>query len=633
MKASAINFFRNHKSAQIFLTFVGLVALTALVGKIFPVFAGTILCLLLISGYYGVLFRCLKFCDINFLDELIKDFPRILLVAAVGTGFIIFMVSSQQTIYIWDSLETWEPTIYCEETTFSDPHQALKNLRGSINHADYNNFLPMLMALPMHIFGKSFLCYTLYVWLMFGLPAIFFAAALLKNLLEEVGFKNFPCSAFMAIFMLLPIIEIPIFVGYANISILLPGTIILAMLLSLNRAELQSERLILIGVLCIFAVFQARTAAYMILGIFFGYTLYVTLTSFQERNFLFNFLMLCKKFLVIGFSALLIMSPLFFTFIRRSLSYDIGTAYSAYQLGLDFSERFFVHVGFLGLLLYAILLVGVFLSFRDKKLFACSTFFLTWIFVSVFLICRIQLMDRQHYYIMILPFAMLVATTAVVTFSKNKYLGATLIFILTFNFFQSYLGNFGGKLSSVFTAGYTVPVRHDIDDLKVFVSDLNELTASNEKKIYLLASSGLYNSATLQAVYLPERHGALQSLMGTADVDLRDGFPTRFFDADFIIVSEPIQTHLRPQDQSVVAALSEGIMHSPPLSRHFKKIKEYSFSPDGISTVKFKLCEKISPYEKADIDFVENYFVELYPNQPELFKNRFEEYKREHFKE
>ena len=114
MKTLAINFLRNNKTAQIFLAFIGLVILAVLIGKIFPALGGTILCLLLIGGYYGVLFRCLKFCDVNFRDELINDLPRIFLVAASVTGFIIFMVSSQQTIYIWDSLETWEPTIYCE---------------------------------------------------------------------------------------------------------------------------------------------------------------------------------------------------------------------------------------------------------------------------------------------------------------------------------------------------------------------------------------------------------------------------------------------------------------------------------------------------------------------------------------
>ena len=285
MKTLAINFLRNNKTAQIFLAFIGLVILAVLIGKIFPALGGTILCLLLIGGYYGVLFRCLKFCNINFLEEFFNDLPRILLVSALGTIFIICVVNSQQTIYVWDSLQTWEPTLYCEETIFTDPYQALKNLIASINHADYNNFLPILMALPMHLFGRSFFCYVLYVWLMFGLPGIFFASATFKTILEKAGFKEIPCSAFMAIFMILPITAIPIFVGYANISILLPGSILLAMILSLDRVQLQRDRLAMIAALCVFAVFQARTAAYMILGIFFGYTLYVAI-DLQSATYL-----------------------------------------------------------------------------------------------------------------------------------------------------------------------------------------------------------------------------------------------------------------------------------------------------------------------------------------------------------
>ena len=178
-----------------------------------------------------------------------------------------------------------------------------------------------------------------------------------------------------------------------------------------------------------------------------------------------------------------------------------------------------------------------------------------------------------------------------------------------------------------------IPVRHDIEDLKKFLNELNELTTRTDKRVYFLASSGEYNSAVLSCIYLPEKHNALQNLIGTKDIDLRDGFPIDFFDADYVVVTDPIQTHLRWQDQLTVVGLSEGVTHIQQLSRHFKQIKEYAFSYNENSTVKFKLYEKISPYEKADIDFVESFFVETYPNQPELFKNRFEEYKREHFKE
>ena len=609
----------------------GVILLVVLVAKLLPSHAGTILCLLLLGGYYGLIGRALKFCDINFREILMNDLPRILLVAAVGTGFIVAMINAQQTIYIGDQLETWEPTLSCEELTFIDPYQALKNLRWSINHADYNNFLPMLMSLPMHLFGRSFLCYELYVWLMFGLPGIFFAAAIIQTVLERTGFKNFPCSALMAVILLFPIIEIPIFVGYANISILLPGSIILAMLLSLDKSQLQREPLILIAALCVVAVFQARTAAYMILGMFFGYTVYVAVSGLMERTLLRDLVMLIQKFFCIGVLGFLIMLPLFFSFVKHMLTYDAGTAYSAYTMGLDFPMRVFAHANYLGFLIYALFLIAVVVSLRNKKFLPYAAFFATWFFTAEFLICKVQLIDRQHNYTMILPFAFLFIMLRAIVLSKRKKLGAALICILAFNFIQPYFPSL--DLIGLFHGKYQIPVRRDIDDIKKFVSDLNELTAGNERKVYVIADSALYNSNTLTKVYIPDVHDALPGFVSAGDIDLRDGFSTKFFDAHYIVVSEPLQIHMRPQDQSIIVKPYELMTTASPVSRHFKEIKEYTFSHDGTSAVKLKVYEKVSPFEKADIDFVEKIFVELYPTQDDLFKNRFEQYKREHFGE
>ncbi|MBQ3442840.1 MAG: hypothetical protein IJG33_06300, partial [Selenomonadaceae bacterium] len=212
--------------------------------------------------------------------------------------------------------------------------------------------------------------------------------------------------------------------------------------------------------------------------------------------------------------------------------------------------------------------------------------------------------------------------------SKKKSVGAALIAILAFNCLQTYSFN----LPKPFNTGYTIPIRHDIDELKVFVADLNQL-AGEDKKIYLLASGELYNGTILDKIYMPDNRRALPSLMGGADVDLRDGFPVKFFDADFILVAEPVQTHLLPKNQLVVVKPAELMLKPSPISKHFKQIKTYTFHPesDGVSSVSFKVYEKISPFAREDIDFVEKIFDELYPNQDELFKNRFEDYKREHF--
>ena len=132
----------------------------------------------------------------------------------------------------------------------------------------------------------------------------------------------------------------------------------------------------------------------------------------------------------------------------------------------------------------------------------------------------------------------------------------------------------------------------------------------------------------MKAIQIPENHDALPNLFGTNDIDLRDGFPIKFFDADYVIVTEPIQTHLLPKDQAIIVKPAEWFKTFTTISRHFKFIKKYSFNADG-TPVTFKVYEKISSFEKADIDFAKKIFVELYPNHDELFKNRFEKYNRD----
>ena len=603
-------------------------------GKIFPAAIGTLLCLVLMYGYYFVILRGVQFCNVDFLGILKREFAQILFAAALGVIFIVIEINSQQTIYIWDSLETWEPVIFCEGMTFTDPFAAVKTWKSSINHSDYNNFLPMLMVLPAHIFGKSFLHYVLYVWLMFGLPAIFLISAALKTFLENCGYKVFPCAVFMAIFMLFPIFEVPLFIGYANVSILLPGAIILIMLLNLKKDELQKSRLLTISLLSIFAVFQARTAAYMIVGCFAGYTVYLILSSYFEKNLRRDFLTLCKKFLFIGVSAVLMMLPLFFSFLKKSVTYDYGTAYSAYALGMEFSARILDHAAWIGFLMYGVFFVAIILGLFNKKLRAAAALIFVWLAVAVILFCRVQLMGWQHFYIMILPFGAAIAALIAVIFSRAKILSAILAAILILNFAHT----FGGILPEyghVFNKNYELPVRYEIADMKNFVEYLNGLTAGTDKKIFLLASGSLYNSTTLQKIYIPEKHVALPNLLNTADVDLRDGFPVQFFDADFVVIATPPQVHLRAEDQSVVVKTAEFILKPSPISARFKLIEEFKFQPQLAenSIVTFKIYEKISPLEKSDIEFAEKVFDEIYPNNAELFKNRFENYAREHFGE
>lgn len=596
--------------------------------------SGFLICILFIAGYYGLMIFCLRFCNVDFVKIFREECGKILILCAAVSAFMFWQVSMQKWIYTWDFLETWEPVIICEQVVFSDPVQSLINLRNSINYADYNNFLPMLMVLPLHLFGKSFLAYTMYVWVMFALPTLLLTAAAIKASVKNFYDENISCATILLILFLIPLMEIPVLNGYANVSILFPAIILWLMLLSLDKEKLQPIRLFLISVLSILAVIQSRSAAYMVIGIFFGYAVYEMHLGYVEKNLRGKVFMLAKKFCLIGLFGAVIMLTLFFPFVERILTYDHGTAYSAYSVGYSLPIKILGNVLIGGTAIYLIFFAGIFAGLRSKKFRPITIFSIAWLAATVILICRIQFMAMQHYYTMLTPFCAVVVVTIFAALKHSKFIGGIAIFLLIFNLMQAYIDFFAYKVNSVtININYAPPIRNDIDDLKNFIGELNEMT-EGDKKIYLIASSGVYNYTVFQKIYMPEKALAMPNLIPTADVDLRDGFPIPFFDADIVIVSVPAHTHLRPQDQSVVWRLSE-IVTSMPLARHFKFIKEISLYPtDKVSdSVTLKVYKKISPYDKSDIDFVENFFVNLYPDSPALFKDRFEKYKLEKFNE
>ncbi len=586
---------------------------------------GIFICLILLAFYYGVIICGLRFCAVDFIKIFRKEAREIFFVAAISLLFIFLEVSLQRTIYIWDWLETWEPTVFCSERIFTEPYALLSHLKNSINHSDYNNFLPMLMALPMHIFSKSFLAYNFYVWIMFALPALFISAAALKTFLDKNFKISTSCAKILGVIAIIPAVEMPILNGYANVSILLTGITIFLMLLNLNRAELQKKRLLIISLLAIFTVIQSRSAAYMLFGLFSGYTAYILCDS---KDFRAELKMLSKKFLFIGITAAALMAIMFFPFLKHALTYDFATAYSAYTLGHGFPIRILAHIYSIGFVPYAIFFVAIILGITKKFLRRYLIFSLVWIIISVMLICRIQFMSNQHQYIMLIPLCLVLAGFIVVSLKKYKTLGAILIALLLINFGQAYSKILPLNINGVFLP----PVRNDIEELKIFVKELNELSKMDNGKIYFVASSGSYNGAILRTIYAPDNFFAVPNLLQNSDVDLRDGFPIHFFDADIVVVADPIQTHLRPEDQSVVVAVAQAFMNPTVFSKHFTLVKEYPLPQNpNDNAVTLKVYKKISQYKKSDIDIAEKYFDRLYPNQPALFHDRFEKYKANTF--
>ena len=122
-----------------------------------------------------------------------------------------------------------------------------------------------------------------------------------------------------------------------------------------------------------------------------------------------------------------------------------------------------------------------------------------------------------------------------------------------------------------------------------------------------MASGRVLNASTLRSLNLPDSQPAVNNLLQTADVDLRDGFPTDFLQASVVVTTDPIQLHLAQGTQEVVRYLAEQVMDSTSLiGRHFEK-QECTFTLDD--DVKVYVYVKQSEFEAEDLNGLIEYYA------------------------
>ena len=153
------------------------------------------------------------------------------------------------------------------------------------------------------------------------------------------------------------------------------------------------------------------------------------------------------------------------------------------------------------------------------------------------------------------------------------------------------------------------------------IEDLADLTNEQDLVYFAAASSDLNASLALSAL-LPDELDVPFSAI-SADVDSRDGFNVAFFDAKYVVTSDPVSLHMNEENERVVVALNNFVKDPDScIGRHYEPIKSYQFDDDVIVTI----YQKKSQFEYRDINELRKYFNQWYKDQPALFNDRFESY-------
>lgn len=552
----------------------------------------------------------------------------------------IYLLSQNRFVYYWDYGGYWTYSYTQMADVFQNPAAAFRNLYRSICEDDYNLLLPTLISIPLKVFGYTFERYVLVNVLCFFIPLMYILLSFnlkLIGLIDSQKPLNTRKGKGAVIVLLILETSFTVFYlamlkGYIDIAALLPASISLLLFIDYCPEKLDRKQVIrdicISG--CLLSAFLFRRYfSFFILGYVCALSLYsvyrsITLKNVQRRH---SLIIACCNLLIIGLIALTIMAVFFRPMLVHILTNNYSEQYAGYNASFkDKIGRIFEVFGIWNILLAT---ASMIISLVEKQYRKITIFLGVSAVTTTLAFFHVQNMGIQHVYVIAVEIYLLdvLGIWLIADSIKGKITRFTWMMISIavslcgfINCFFPQARPVFSRTAQLFGETYNPFQRNDIPTLNNLVSYLNSLTNGTDTKVYIDASGSILNNSIIDSLDKPYGPSPLQNQCWTADVDLRDGFPTDFLTAGIIVTTEPVQLHLAEGTQEVVRYLSQEVKDpSSPIGRHFIKDSTTFSLDDGVVVYIYK---KTSDFDRADLQYLADYFTDYYPGNEKIFADR-----------
>ena len=598
--------------------------------------SGTLFILL----FYAICICCLL-CNARsrqLISKVVHSFTPVslflfLAVLIIPTALIVYWSRQDHCIYYWDFAGYWSSSI--NQMHFMRSHsliECISNVHRSINYVPYNTFLSSVIALPLHILGYSFRKYVLINCLLFFLPTVVVTGLICSELYCTVcpSFAR-PDRAFVIgclVAVLVPVCYYPILRGYIDVAFLLPSSAVLFHIIDIDFEHRSYREDILSALALILIWVSRRYAVYLVIGLATVMVFQAVRRSVNSRHApIRKALMPLMHVALTGAVSLGILLLFFPHFVSSAVGNNYAETYSAYDA--SFIGKASSLLSSYGLITVIMAAAAAVICLVKKQNSTAVISLLLIAVIETALFWKTQDMDIHHRMLLYLPVTAILCMGVltdclhdddkplrrrVITGICTTCLALNLIIV----FLPLSLRRTDGNSSVIFAAEYQPIQRDDIEQIEELTDYLRLLTQGTKDSVYIAASSDILNADIIRKVKMPDTDVALENLLGTSDVDLRDGFPAAFPEAEYVVCTDPVQTHL-PAGQEVIRYINDNVMdHDSVLGKHYRELVRFRLDRD-VTAVVFR---KETQYSEADLDVICDYFTDLYPGKEALFSDR-----------
>lgn len=284
---------------------------------------------------------------------------------------------------------------------------------------------------------------------------------------------------------------------------------------------------------------------------------------------------------------------------------DYSEAYAAY--GGTLSSEWHKALTNFGCLPLAMSLAALLLLFlrRSTRLLALALVFLLVVTTALFL--HVQGFGRHHYLLVVPLLCFAVGLVVLKLHARNIRQGRMALIGIGVVAIVSVLGVLSPKVvqphrhaPATSKVDMRPPYRSDMPELSRLVTDLERYAAGGSTVCVAASGVQLNQSIVLEHANAlgGKAVGPLMShFVGMGDVDRRDGPATHFPDCRYVVVTDPVETHLDVSEQQVIAYLASSIIQGKGLGRSYRPTGDEYPLENGRRAF---IVERVQPIDPAD---------------------------------
>lgn len=578
---------------------------------------------------------------LQFLKSYWKEFILFGCVFTFLLCFVFWFIGQEKTIYMYDYANYHRMFTNFGETFVYSKKAALYGLISSIRHHEYNLLQTVFLFPFYYLFGESRISFISAVAVIYSFPTIVLFSFLTKKIVGLTAINNeteiensmenktsqFGLTLIPTVFLaLFPAFWNPIVLGFPDVGGV--GVIFFIFILYFRKPLLKQSifELILMGLMLSFLILFRRWYAYWVIGFFGASTVYELLYyNWQNRN-LRELFFIFRNIGIIGFTAVTSFFIIAAPIAKKILFTDYSDLYAGYRQGNSPA----IALIFFGPSLLLICLIGVVFSFLDKKLRPYTIFGVVLFVTAYILFTRTQDIHPHHLYWVISIFSIFGAVLLCRIYQRLTKTPAKVAFLLittlfcAANFGSTFFPNVKSSLGFVrnFFPNFPIApkIRTDFEQINALLGTLDNLTKNSDKKIYVLTASETLSDDTLRfgCDYFKPEFGELRGkILGTNQIDSRDGFPFQMLTAGYVVVTIPTDYLHIPNEQRVLGVLSEQLYLPKNIGNAYQRLN-YDFKLDDGRNV--YIYEKKRNFTESELQEISEIFLGFYPNKRKNFE-------------